>query len=113
MPRDSRLYLDDILESCRKIRMYTEGMSFHEFEADPKTQDAVIRNFEVIGEAANRLPEDVRSQFESIEWAKIVAFRNVLIHAYFGVKLDTVWSAIKDKLPDLEAQTKARLDEEA
>jgi len=60
MPRDYRLYLDDILESCRKIRQFTEGMSFEEFERDVKTQDAVIRNFEVIGEAANRLPEGIR-----------------------------------------------------
>ena len=62
MPRDFRLYLDDILESCGKIREFTEGMSFEEFERDVKTQDAVFRNFEVIGEAANRLPEAIKSQ---------------------------------------------------
>lgn len=61
MPRDSRLYLDDILASCHKIRMFTEGMSFKEFESDLKTQDAVIRNFEVIGEAARRMPDEIRS----------------------------------------------------
>ena len=102
MPRDYRLYLDDILESCRKIRQFTEGMSFDEFERDVKTQDAVIRNFEVIWEAANRLPDEIRSLYHHIEWPKIVGFRNILIHEYFGVKLDTVWSAIKEKLPHLE-----------
>ena len=71
MPRDFRLYLDDILESCRKIRKFTDGMSFEKFESDPKTQDAVIRNFEVIGEAARRLPEEIKSHYTSIEWAKI------------------------------------------
>jgi uncharacterized protein with HEPN domain len=112
MPRDYRLYLDDILESCRKIRQFTEGMSFQEFERDVKTQDAVIRNFEVIGEAANRLPEGIRSLYHDIEWSKIIGFRNILIHQYFGVKLEAVWSAIEQKLPDLEEQTKELLGEE-
>ncbi len=62
MRRDYRLYLDDILESCRKIRQFTEDLSFPEFERDVKTQDAVIRNFEVIGEAANRLPVEIKSR---------------------------------------------------
>jgi uncharacterized protein with HEPN domain len=112
MPRDYRLYLDDILEACRKIRQFTEGMSFQDFERDLKTQDAVIRNFEVIGEAAKRLPEKIRSQYQDIEWAKIIGFRNILIHEYFGVKLETVWSAIEEKLSDLEEQTKAALGED-
>lgn len=113
MPRDYKLYLDDILESCRKIRQFTEGMSFQEFERDVKTQDAVIRNFEVIGEAANRLPKEIKSLYHGIEWAKIVGFRNILIHTYFGVELDTVWSAIVEKVSDLEEQTKEVLGEES
>jgi uncharacterized protein with HEPN domain len=112
MPTDYRLYLDDILESCKKIRQFTQDMSFQEFERDVKTQDAVIRNFEVIGEAANRLPEDVRSLHPNIEWAKIVGFRNILVHEYFGVKLETVWSAIQEKIPMLEELTKSLLGEE-
>jgi uncharacterized protein with HEPN domain len=112
MPRDYRLYLDDILESCRKIRLFTQGMSFQEFERDAKTQDAVIRNFEVIGEAANRLPEDVKSLYPDVEWAKIIGFRNILIHEYFGVKLETVWTAIQEKIPILEKETKSVLGEE-
>ncbi|MBM3301494.1 MAG: DUF86 domain-containing protein [Deltaproteobacteria bacterium] len=78
MPRDSRLYLDDILESCRRIQKFTAGMSFEEFASDLKTQDAVIRNFEVLGEAAGRLPDQVKAQYSGIEWAKIIAFRNIL-----------------------------------
>ncbi len=112
MPRDYRIYLEDIMESCRKIREFTEGMSFQEFESDVKTQDAVIRNFEVIGEAAKRLPEEIRSQCHDIEWAKIIGFRNIPIHEYFGVKLETVWSAIEEKLTALEEHCKAMLGEE-
>jgi uncharacterized protein with HEPN domain len=68
--------------------------------------------FEVIGEAANRLPEEIRALYQGVEWAKIVGFRNIPIHEYFGVKLDTVWSAIEEKVRDLEEQTKAVLGEE-
>lgn len=76
-----------------------------------KTQDAVIRNFEIIGEAAKRLPDDIKSKFDGIEWAKLMGFRNVLIHDYFGAKLETVWNAIQEKKPNLETQTQKVLDE--
>ena len=109
--RDYKLYLDDILESCHKIRRYTDGMSFDEFVSDLKTQDAVIRNFEIIGESAKRLPENIKSRFEGIEWVKLIGFRNILIHDYFGVKLETVWNAIQEKIPTLEEQTQKVLDE--
>jgi uncharacterized protein with HEPN domain len=112
MPRDFRLYLDDILEACVKIREFTEGMTFTDFQFDAKTQDAVIRNFEIIGEAARRLPEEIKSRYSRAEWAKIIAFRNILIHEYFGIKLETVWSAIQDKISILEEETRAVLGEE-
>lgn len=112
MPRDYRVYVDDILEACRKILQFTGAMSFEEFESDPKTQDAVIRNFEVIGEAARRLPDSMKARYADIEWAKMVAFRNILIHEYFGINLQTVWNAVQEKIPILEARAKSMLDEQ-
>jgi uncharacterized protein with HEPN domain len=89
------LYLDYILQSCRKIRQFTQGMSFQEFERDVKNTGCVVRDFEVIGEAANRLPEDVKSFYFEVKWAKIIGFCNIRIHAYFGVNLETVRTAIQ------------------
>jgi uncharacterized protein with HEPN domain len=113
MPRDYRLYMDDILEACQKIRRFTEGVSFLEFKENIMMQDAVTRNFEIIGEAVNHLPEEIKSLYSDVELAEIVGFRNILAHGYFAVKLETVWSAIEEGLPDLERQTKAILGEES
>jgi uncharacterized protein with HEPN domain len=104
--------MDDILESCRKIRWFTEGVSLEEFKQNIMMQDAVMRNFEIIGEAVNHLPDEIKSLYNEIELAEIVGFRNVLAHGYFAIKLETVWSAIEEGLPEIEQQTKALLDQE-
>lgn len=78
MPRDHRLYLDDILEPIDNIHDYTANMNYETFMLDRKTRDAVIRNLEIIGEAAGRIPEEVRSAAQEIEWRKIVGLRNIL-----------------------------------
>jgi uncharacterized protein with HEPN domain len=109
MPRDSRVYLDDILESIGAIRDYTAGLSRDTFGQDRRTVDAVLRNLEVIGEAVKQLPAEVRSAEPEIEWQKIAGFRDVLIHAYFGVDLDIVWDVVSNKLPRLEEQIRELL----
>jgi len=91
MGRDFRVYLDDILESIRNIEEYTRGFTFEEFVKDRKTVDAVIRNFEILGEAAKRIPEKVRREHPEIPWKDMVGMRDRLIHEYFGVRLDVVW----------------------
>lgn len=103
MPRDVRLFIDDRLESVKKIRDYTIGMEYDAFIKDPKTQDAVVRNLEIIGEAAGRLPEKIRTATPEIEWRKIVALRNILAHEYFGVSLPVVWDIVQNKLDPLES----------
>lgn len=102
MPRDHRQQLDDIIDAIACIKDYVSGMSFDEFANDRKTQDAVIRNLEVIGEAARVLPDCIKEKAATIEWYKIVALRNVLIHEYFGVNLKLVWDVIQNKLGELE-----------
>jgi uncharacterized protein with HEPN domain len=85
MSRDYRLFLDDIRESCEKILRYTQGMAKVQFEADEKTQDAVVRNLEIIGEAVKHLPEEVRNRYPPVEWRKIAGLRDIVVHHYFGI----------------------------
>ena len=97
--RDWRLYADDIIESCGKIRRFIAGMTFEAFVADERTRDAVIRNLEVIGEAAKNLPDDVIAKAPEVEWRKV---RDVLAHGYFGLNTKVVWSTATTKLDALE-----------
>jgi uncharacterized protein with HEPN domain len=111
MPRDYKVYLEDIVESIRKIRSYTVSFSLQTFSSDAKTFDAVIRNLEIIGEAIKGVPEDVRSRYTDVEWKKIAGLRDILIHEYFGVDMEIVWDIIQNKLPVLESQIKRMLEE--
>jgi len=99
--RNPKLLVEDILESCHKIREYTEGMTFEMFVADSKTIDAVVRNFEIIGEAANRLPEDFKNLHQEIDWFRIRGFRNRLVHDYFGIDHSIVWQVKETYLSQL------------
>ena len=101
MHRDYRLYLDDILDSIDRIREYIQGMDDDAFGSDRKTQDAVIRNLEVIGEASRNIADELKAQANEIEWSKIIGFRNILAHEYFGVSVPIVWDIIQNKLDPL------------
>ncbi|NCV86346.1 MAG: DUF86 domain-containing protein [Oxalobacteraceae bacterium] len=99
--RNPALLINDILDSCNKILQYTSYMSFEEFLKDSKTIDAVIRNFEIIGEAANRLPDEFKEEYPSIDWHKIRGFRNRIVHDYMGIDFSIVWDIRNSYLPSL------------
>lgn len=108
MTKDPRVYLAQILECGDRITSYTtKGKAA--FLADRLVQDAVIRNFEVIGEAAKRVPEPYRQRHSEIPWRSLAAFRDVLIHQYEGVDLNEVWGVIEAKLPPLQVAIKRLL----
>jgi len=109
MLRDSEVYLQDILDAAAKILRYTEGMDAKRLASDTKTLDAVVRNLEVIGEAAKNLPEEMRSQPTAIDWKKIAGLRDILIHRYFGVDVDIIWDVIRNRLPLLEGEVRRLL----
>ena len=98
--RNPHLLIADMIESGQKIMAYTDGLTFEEFIADSKTIDAVIRNFEIIGEAANRLPEDFKDDHPQVEWHRIRGFRNRIVHDYSGIDYDIVWQIKESFLPD-------------
>jgi uncharacterized protein with HEPN domain len=99
--RDPSLLLDDLEESCRLVALSTAGMDGARFRRDRKTIDAVVRNLEIIGGAVKRLPPTVRARRPDIDWRRIAGFRDILIHAYFGVDLDIVWDIVEHKVPAL------------
>jgi len=111
MPRDYKVWLEDILEAIQKIHGYTKGMSSKTFAADAKTLDAVVRNLEVIGEAVKKTPENVRSKHANVDWKKIAGLRDILIHEYFGIDPEIIWDIIQSKLPTLEKRVKRILSE--
>jgi uncharacterized protein with HEPN domain len=102
--RDPRLLLDDILLSIDKITEYTSDLSFDEFLNDSKTLDAVIRNFEIIGEAANRLPDEIKDEYPLVDWHRIRGFRNRIVHDYMGIDFQMVWLIKENFLPVLKDQ---------
>ncbi len=101
MSRDIRVYLLDILERCERITRYVEGLDEERWSSDERTQDAVLRNLEVIGEAVKRLPGDLRQRTPEIPWQDIAGLRDILIHEYGGVDFAIVWDIAVNEVPAL------------
>jgi uncharacterized protein with HEPN domain/predicted nucleotidyltransferase len=109
--RDSRLFLQDILESINLIEEYTQDLSQNEFSQNIQVQDAVIRRLEIIGEATKNLPRSLRLQYPAVPWQQMAGMRDILIHGYFGANLNRIWEVIEQNLPVLQPQITQILDE--
>jgi uncharacterized protein with HEPN domain len=99
--RDLPLLLLDIKIAIESILNYTAGYTLETYEQDSKTRHAVERNFEIIGEAASRIPQEYKDLNRDIEWRIIKDFRNFIIHDYFGINNEIVWDTIQFRLPEL------------
>lgn len=112
MPRDELVFFADMLAAIEKIQRYLENITLEEFLEDEMRIDAVVRNLEIIGEAAGKIPPETRNKCSHIPWKRIVGLRNILIHEYFGIDMDIVWDIIENYLPDLEVETRRILEDE-
>src|SRR5262249_20869365 len=111
--RADRELLGDILEAIRRAEAYMEGQSYEQFLVDTKTQDAVIRALEIVGEATKKLSPALRERHPEIPWKNMAGVRDKLIHDYFGVNFDVVWKIVRDELPSLAVQVAKTLAGEA
>jgi len=105
--RTPQLFLQDILDAGESIQSYVQGITFEQFELERMRHSAVIREFEIIGEAVGKLPVQMKERFPDVPWQDIKDFRNLLTHEYFGVDLQIVWNTILTDLPQLLAAVRA------
>ena len=110
--RDYNLYLKDILAAIDSIEEFVKDMDLEAFQEDDKTASAVMRKFEIIGEATKQIPDDIREKHSDIPWKEMAGMRDKLIHFYFGVDYQLVWKAIKERLPQIKPEIKRILQGE-
>ena len=102
MKRTFRDYVEDILTSFEETQEFTRGLDFNAFAGDRKTVNAVVRSLEVMGEAAKRIPMEIRERYPGIPWKGLTGMRDKLIHEYSGADLEIVWGVVKTELPPLK-----------
>ncbi|MGE0085771.1 MAG: DUF86 domain-containing protein [Desulfococcaceae bacterium] len=111
MKRDTMLFLKDIVKASEHIKKFVEGLTFYDFLRDEKTSSAVIRKFEIIGEAAKNIPEFIRIRYPDILWKDISGMRNRLIHGYFGIDYFIVWNTIESDIPNILSSVSKIIDD--
>lgn len=102
--RDYTLYLTDIIEAGKRIERYSRSMTIEKLQKDTLVLDGIVRNLEIIGEAAKNIPIQIKARHPEVEWKKIAGLRDILAHEYFDIDVEVVWDIVKNKLPILKKQ---------
>jgi uncharacterized protein with HEPN domain len=110
--RDPILCLEDIVLSMQRVQEYITGLDFQKFKRDYKTVDAVIRNFEIIGEASKNLSETIKSRYAHVPWKEMYLLRNRISHEYFGIDYEIIWNIVTEDLPENFKDISQILDKE-
>lgn len=111
MKRTCQLYLRDILEAIQRIESYVKGRTFEQFSKDTLVIDAVVRNFEIIGEATKHVPVEIKQDYPLIKWKEMAGMRDKLAHEYFGVDVEILWRTSTARLPTLKPLIEELLNE--
>jgi uncharacterized protein with HEPN domain len=111
-PRMVDLYISDMIQSMERIALYIQGLSFESFQKNFMVVDAVARNFEIIGEAARRIPDEVQKRYPNLPWDKMYQLRNIVSHAYFEVDYETIWKIASEQLKQNQSDLKELMTKE-
>jgi len=109
--KSDKLYIGHIIDAISAIEEYVSGMSYDDFSKDKKTQDAVLRKLEVVGEASKRLSDKLMKSLSEVPWKDIIGMRNKLIHDYFGIDVQEVWKRAKEDVPALKATLEKHINQ--
>lgn len=111
MKRDYPLFLKDIISAIEAIERFVEGMEYNDLVNNDLVSSAVIRKFEIIGEAARNIPDWIREKYPQIQWKRMVGMRDKLIHGYFGIDYELVWETIKTEFPKVKPELQKILED--
>lgn len=108
--RSSKLFLEDILDAMSRIEQYTKNLSFADVEKNTMLTDALVKNFIIIGEATNNIPQEITEKFPHIPWKRMIGLRNIVIHDYYETDLPMLWDIVKNYLPETKTQIAAMIE---